>query len=165
MKVKSKVEEPQKLLEMPKLTEHDVFGYVMERFSELKNEPSMDDLVTFHTNNKYLLMAHSQSKLKTLGNLVANHKKLSLKKILENDNRQKELAKREFYEKPSAKKQRNMSQAKKRHQKDRMKSLISGDAPLPQPSSQKFMKSKRKRRAYSDLRNAFANSKRKRGTL
>ena len=88
-----------------------------------------------------------------------------LKKILENDNRQKELAKREFYEKPSAKKQRDMSQAKKRHQKDRMKSLISGDAPLPQPSSQKFMKSKRKRRAYSDLRNAFANSKRKRGTL
>ncbi|NIM25913.1 MAG: DUF1722 domain-containing protein [Nitrosopumilaceae archaeon] len=68
---------------MPKLTEDDVFGYVMERFSELKNEPSIDDLVTFHSNNKYLLMAHNQSKLKILGNLVANHKKLTLKKILE----------------------------------------------------------------------------------
>lgn len=83
MKIKSGAEEPQKLLEMPKLTEQDVFGFVMDRFSELKSEPSMEDLVTFHSNNKYLLMAHSQSKLKTLGNLVANHKKLSLMKILE----------------------------------------------------------------------------------
>jgi len=88
-----------------------------------------------------------------------------LKKILENDNRQKELAKREFYEKPSAKNQRKKSQAKKRVQKERMKNLVAGDAPLPTPSSQKFMKSKRKRRAYSDLRNAFISSKRKRGTL
>lgn len=88
-----------------------------------------------------------------------------LKKILENDNRQKELAKREFYEKPSAKNQRRKSQAQKRHQKDRLKALMTGDAPLPQPSSQKFMKSKRKRRAYSDLRNAFQSSKRKRGSL
>lgn len=83
MKIESRKDESQKLLEMPSLSEQDVFGYVMERFSELKDEPSMEDLVTFHSNNKYLLMAHSQSKLKTLGNLVANHKKLPLNKILE----------------------------------------------------------------------------------
>lgn len=87
-----------------------------------------------------------------------------LKKILENDNRQKELAKREFYEKPSAKKQRKHSQAKKRVQKERMKNLANGDLPLPQPASQKFMKSKRKRRAQSDLRNAFVTAKRRSGT-
>ena len=86
-----------------------------------------------------------------------------LKKILENDNRQKELAKREFYEKPSAKKQRKKSQAKKRHQKERMKGISTGDQPLHSPASLKFMKSKRKRRAYADLKNAFAMAKRKRG--
>lgn len=44
-----------------------------------------------------------------------------LKKILENSNRQKELAKHEYYEKPSAVKKRDRAQAVKRAQKEQAK--------------------------------------------
>ena len=71
------------ILEMPKLTESDISGYVLERFLDLKDEPSMENLVNYHTNNKYLIMAHSQVGLKELGNIVANHKKLPQKVVLE----------------------------------------------------------------------------------
>ncbi|MGA0296043.1 MAG: DUF1722 domain-containing protein [Nitrosopumilaceae archaeon] len=68
--------------QMPKLTEKDIAEYVLERFYELKEVPRMQDLVTFHSNNKYLIMAHSQVHLKELGNVVANHEKQPLKKVL-----------------------------------------------------------------------------------
>ena len=51
---------------LPKLTEKDVIEYVKERFEDLKIEPTMNDLVSFHSNNKYLLMSHSPSELKIL---------------------------------------------------------------------------------------------------
>lgn len=44
-----------------------------------------------------------------------------LRKILENNNRQKELAKHEYYEKPSATKKRERAQAIKRQQKQTAK--------------------------------------------
>lgn len=44
-----------------------------------------------------------------------------LRKILENNNRQKELAKHEYYEKPSAVKKRERAQAVKRAQKEQAK--------------------------------------------
>lgn len=66
------------------LSEKDVVLYVKERFEDLKEKPKMSDLVNFHTNNKYLLMAHSQEKLKELGNIVANHHNNKIKKVLEN---------------------------------------------------------------------------------
>lgn len=71
-------------LQMPKLTENDIAEYVLERFSDLKQSPSMEDLVNFHSNNKYLIMAHSQTYLKELGNIVGNHQKIPLKKVLYN---------------------------------------------------------------------------------
>lgn len=86
-----------------------------------------------------------------------------LKKILENDNRQKELAKREFYEKPSAKKKRSNDSAKKRHQREQRKLLASGDAPVQVSSDISFMKSKRKRRKHSDMLNAVNTRLRKSG--
>ena len=70
--------------EMPKLTEKDIVEYIKERFEDLKAEPAMDDLISFHSNNKYLLMVHSPSKLKKLGNIVANHEKRPLKITLQN---------------------------------------------------------------------------------
>lgn len=70
--------------ERPKLTECDVSGYVLEKFQDLKNEPSMEGLVNFQTKNKYLIMSHSQFGLKELGNIVANHEKLSIKIVLKN---------------------------------------------------------------------------------
>ena len=71
-----------KTLQMSELTEKDITGYVLERFSELKENSSMENLVNFHSNNKYLIMAHSQIHLKDLGNIVANHEKHPLKKVL-----------------------------------------------------------------------------------
>ena len=75
-------EETKNVFQMPKLTEKDITEYVLERFYELKRAPRMQDLVNFHSNNKYLIMAHSQIHLKELGNVVANHEKQSLKKVL-----------------------------------------------------------------------------------
>jgi len=47
-----------------------------------------------------------------------------LKKILERDDRQKDLAKNEFYEKPSAKKKRKKAAAVKRTHKEMSKNRI-----------------------------------------
>lgn len=77
-----------------------------------------------------------------------------LKKILENADRQKELAKREFYEKPSAKRKRQKDAAVKRTQREENKKIFSGEAPLQEVSGFAFMKSKRKRRKYSDKKSA-----------
>lgn len=87
-----------------------------------------------------------------------------LKKILENDNRQKELAKREYYEKPSAKKKRMKDSAKKRYQREERKKLVTGDMPVQMTSDISFMKSKRKRRKHSDTLNAVTMRQRKAGS-
>ena len=65
----------EKFLHMNILNEENITHYVKERFEEIKNDPNMGDLITFHSNNKYLIMAHNQEKLKTMGNIVANKKK------------------------------------------------------------------------------------------
>lgn len=66
-----------------KLTPEEVVEFVLERFGELKNEPSMKNLVHFHTINKFLIMAHSPKMLNVLGNLVANHRHENIKNLLE----------------------------------------------------------------------------------
>lgn len=86
-----------------------------------------------------------------------------LKKILENDNRQKELAKREFYEKPSVSRKRRKDQAVKRHKKEMMRGLLTGDAPVTMAGGVDWMKSKRKRRKHMDLQNSIKSSRRNRG--
>lgn len=72
-----------------------------------------------------------------------------LKKILEADNRQKDLSKHEFYEKKSTSRKRAKDQAKKRTKKDSRSdiSVLSG-----KPVGTKWMKSKRKRRRVLDKR-------------
>jgi len=69
-----------------------------------------------------------------------------LKKILLKADRQKELAKREFYEKPSAKRKRLKNQAKKRWSKEVWDKQIKGELPVPTPVDQKHLKTKKKRR-------------------
>ncbi len=66
-----------------KLTHQDVVGFVLERFDELKNNPTMKNLIHFHTINKFLIMAHSSKHLNVLGNLVANHRNENIKNLLE----------------------------------------------------------------------------------
>lgn len=86
-----------------------------------------------------------------------------LKKTLENADRAKELAKREFYEKPSARRKRARDAAIKRSKREQQKLMFSGDAPVTEVTGFSFMKSKRKRRKYSDLKNQVAMIRRKNG--
>ncbi|RXA16804.1 DUF523 and DUF1722 domain-containing protein [Methanosarcina sp. MSH10X1] len=46
--------------------------FVLAAFRKIKSEGRMRDLIAFHTENKYLLMAYSQAELRQLGNIVAN---------------------------------------------------------------------------------------------
>ncbi len=47
------------------------------------SEPSMDALIRFHTANKFLLQAKSESLYRQLGNVVANHERLPFETVLE----------------------------------------------------------------------------------
>lgn len=61
----------------------DIHQFVYERFFEAKNHKDLNELILFHTNNKYLFMAHSPNHLSKLGNLVANKNKDNPKEIFE----------------------------------------------------------------------------------
>jgi uncharacterized protein YbgA (DUF1722 family) len=69
-------------IKYPVLTEENIVEYVLDRFENLKMKPSKNDLVIFHTNNKFLLMSHNQDKLRLLGNIVANHQKKLLTQVM-----------------------------------------------------------------------------------
>ncbi|MFA9374478.1 MAG: YbgA family protein [Poseidonibacter sp.] len=58
-----------------------IFAY-KDIFDFLKNEPSFKKLVEFHTSYKYLVYAKSHVFYKKLGNIVANHDKNDLEKVL-----------------------------------------------------------------------------------
>ena len=77
----------------------------------------------------------------------------TLKKILDRDNRQKELAKREFYERPSIKRKRAKDMAVKRAQRENTDfgSLYRQS----NPPGVSWNKSKRKRRRVLDAQNRF----------
>jgi len=56
--------------------------FVFASFRDLKSNPSINKLIEFHSNNKFLLMSYNQKQLKILGNIVASYKKGSLKDII-----------------------------------------------------------------------------------
>lgn len=56
--------------------------YTLAAFRKLKNEGQMKDLVAFHTENSYLLMAYSQAELKKLGKIVANPEKKPFEELV-----------------------------------------------------------------------------------
>lgn len=85
-----------------------------------------------------------------------------LKKILENDNRQKELAKREYYEKPSAKRKRVKDQEIRRHKKELLKKIQSGSEPYQETGGLKHLKGKRSRRKHAMLKEMFSRANRRR---
>ena len=83
----------------------------------------------------------------TVWNNDVNGALKKLKKVLERADRQKEIAKREFYEKPSAKKKRRKDQARKRTKKAEDLMIARGEwMPQFSESSGKSMKGKRQRR-------------------
>lgn len=52
-------------------------------FKKVKASPSIaQDLLTFHTTNKYLIMAYNQAALKRMGKIVANHEKLKMSSVI-----------------------------------------------------------------------------------
>lgn len=67
-----------------RLSEKDVIEYVLQRFQDVKHSKNINNMIKFHTFNKYMIMAHDQDELKMLGNIVASYKKKSFLDILEN---------------------------------------------------------------------------------
>ena len=57
--------------------------YTMMNFKKVMASNSMAELVKFHSNNKYLLTAYSQTYLKKLGKIVANHERHSFDNLIE----------------------------------------------------------------------------------
>jgi len=66
-----------------RITEKDVIEYVLQRFEDVKHSNKIQDLVKFQMLNKYMLMAHDQTKLKRLGNIVASYKKSPFSELLQ----------------------------------------------------------------------------------
>ncbi len=56
--------------------------FMLAAFRKVKSEGSMKDLVAFHTDNKYLLMAYSQTELRKMGYIVANKEKKSFPELI-----------------------------------------------------------------------------------
>ena len=76
------VEEEGRLTNL-KIREHFLTKlYTMKRFKEVEKEGAMKDLVKFHADNKYLLMAYDQNKGRELGNIVANHDKAAFEEVV-----------------------------------------------------------------------------------
>ena len=66
-----------------RVSEEDIVDYVLERFEDVKNSNKIKDLVSFQAMNKFMIMAHDQNQLKTLGNIVASYKKIALSEMME----------------------------------------------------------------------------------
>jgi len=58
--------------------------FALSRFQSVKKSNEIRDLVRFHTENKFLLMAYNQREMRLLGNLVANHERRPLSEVLVN---------------------------------------------------------------------------------
>ena len=86
-----------------------------------------------------------------------------LKKRLEKAEFQKELAKQQYYEKPSAKRNRKKQQAVKRWNKYVRDAEARGEMKQYLPTGTKWMKSKRKTRRVRDYNERIAQMQRKRG--
>ena len=58
------------------LTQKEVKQYIHDRFQNVKKNNKVKELVEFQSMNKFLIMAHNQEQLKTLGRIVASNKKI-----------------------------------------------------------------------------------------
>jgi small subunit ribosomal protein S21 len=86
-----------------------------------------------------------------------------LKKRLEKSDFQKEIAKQQYYEKPSVKRKRKKDQAKKRWNKYVRDAEQRGDFHMYQPTGTKWMKCKRKKRKHAQYKEAIQQRLRSRG--
>ena len=65
-----------------KVSEKQIKNYVIERFEDAKSSNKIKNLVSFQAMNKYVIMAHDQTELKILGNIIASYKKIQFSEIL-----------------------------------------------------------------------------------
>lgn len=86
-----------------------------------------------------------------------------LKKVLERADRQKELSKREYYEKPSVKRKRMADTAKKRHKKEVNDMILRGEYMPTARVGQKHLKGKREKRRAWLQREKLQRMQRRRG--
>ena len=57
--------------------------FILQRWKESVREGSASELVKFHSRHKYLLMAHSPTKLRELGKLTATSGKSDYKSLID----------------------------------------------------------------------------------
>jgi len=74
------------------ISEKDAKEYVLQQFNNVKTSNRINNLVKFQANNKYMIMAHDQTELKKLGNIVASHKKIQFSSILKEYEEHLEIA-------------------------------------------------------------------------
>lgn len=86
-----------------------------------------------------------------------------LKKVLEKADRQKELSKREYYEKPSVKRKRMADNAKKRTKKEINDMMLKGEYMPTSTVGQKHLKGKREKRRAWLQREKLQRLQRRRG--
>lgn len=55
--------------------------FTFSRFRKIKKLNSFKDLITFHTENKFLLISYNQKELKELGNILANQNQKSKNEV------------------------------------------------------------------------------------
>jgi uncharacterized protein YbgA (DUF1722 family)/uncharacterized protein YbbK (DUF523 family) len=56
--------------------------FMLAAFRKVKSESCMKNLVTFHTENKYLLMSYNQAELRKLGAIVANKERRTFQELV-----------------------------------------------------------------------------------
>jgi uncharacterized protein YbgA (DUF1722 family) len=59
------------------LTNSQISEFILKGFLEIKSSSNINNLVHFHSINKFLLMAHDADGTRMLGNIIANHSLLS----------------------------------------------------------------------------------------
>lgn len=57
--------------------------YTFFRFQKVKDSDSVKELIKFHADHKYLLLAYNQTQSRILGKITANHEKKPFKEIIE----------------------------------------------------------------------------------
>ena len=92
-----------------------------------------------------------------------NYALRKLKKILERNDWQKDVAKKEYFEKGSVKRKRAKEAAKKRQQKEVTSQKLAGTWSTVRSGDLKFMKSKRKRRQRLDEESMLHRLRRRNG--
>jgi len=65
------------------LSHDDIKNFVLKQFEDAKQEGNINNLIKFHSINKYLVMAHSQMYLTDLGNIIAKQNKTPLNSVFE----------------------------------------------------------------------------------